>query len=114
MDVEILFAGVAVSDFPVSQSWYERFFARRADVIAHETEVMWQVTEHGWLYIVRDAAHAGSRLAAMAVSDIEKATSELGARGVAIGPIEPEGEAGRKAVARDPDGNSIAIIEVTR
>jgi hypothetical protein len=31
---------------------------------------------------------------------------------VTIGPIEREGDAGRKAVALDPDGSSIAIIEV--
>jgi hypothetical protein len=49
----------------------------------------------------------------MAVSDIERASTELAGRGIAIGPIEPEGDAGRKAVALDPDGNSISIIQVT-
>jgi predicted enzyme related to lactoylglutathione lyase len=48
----------------------------------------------------------------MAVSDIEEAASALEARGVATGPIEQEGEAGRKALVRDPDGNTIAIVEV--
>jgi predicted enzyme related to lactoylglutathione lyase len=113
MDADVLFAGVAVSDFRVAQAWYERFFARPADVVAHEEEVMWQVTDRGWLYIVRDADHAGHGIVAMAVPDIEGATSALQARGVPAGPIEPEGDAGRKAVVLDPDGNSIAIIEVT-
>jgi predicted enzyme related to lactoylglutathione lyase len=49
----------------------------------------------------------------VAVPDIEEAASALAARGVPTGPIAPEGDAGRKAVVRDPDGNSIAIIEVT-
>ena len=112
MDVEVLFSGMAVSDFAASQAWYERFLARPADVIAHENEVMWRVTDTGWLYIVRDTDHAGNGIVAMAVSDIEAATSALAARDVLTGPIEPEGDAGRKAVARDPDGNEIAIIEV--
>jgi predicted enzyme related to lactoylglutathione lyase len=112
MDVDVLFAGIPVSDFRAAQAWYERFFARPADVVAHENEVMWQVTDRGWLYIVRDADHAGNTIVAMAVRDIEEATSALEARGVRIGPTEPEGDAGRKAVALDPDGNSIAIIEV--
>jgi hypothetical protein len=48
----------------------------------------------------------------IAVSDIEEARAALSARAVALGPTEKEGDAGRKAVAFDPDGNSIAIIEV--
>jgi predicted enzyme related to lactoylglutathione lyase len=113
MNVDVLFVGAAVSDFTVARAWYERFFDRTADVVAHEAEVMWQVTERGWLYILRDASHAGNSIVTLAVSDIEGASSGLSARGIAIGPIEEEGDAGRKAVALDPDGNSIAIIEVT-
>ncbi len=63
---------------------------------------MWQVTEHGWLYIVRDADHAGNSIVAMAVPDIEAVAAVLEARGVTIGPIEREGDAGRKAVGLDP------------
>jgi predicted enzyme related to lactoylglutathione lyase len=74
---------------------------------------MWHVTDRGWLYIVRDADHAGSSIVTMAVPDIEGAAAALAARGVTTGPIEREGDAGRKAVVLDPDGNSIAIIEVT-
>ncbi|HUI25427.1 MAG TPA: VOC family protein [Candidatus Kryptonia bacterium] len=112
MDVDVLFVGVAVNDFNAARAWYERFFDRTADVVAHETEVMWQITERAWLYILRDVAHAGNSIVTMAVPDIEAATSALKVRSIAIGAIEPEGDAGRKAVALDPDGNSIAIIEV--
>jgi hypothetical protein len=48
----------------------------------------------------------------MAVSNVEEATSALEARGIATGPIESEGRAGQKAVVLDPEGNSIAFIEV--
>lgn len=112
MDVDVLFAGIAVTDFEKAQAWYEGFFGRAPDIVATHEEVMWQLTGAGWLYIVRDTQHAGNSIVAMAVSGIEEATSALEARGVATGPIEREGEAGRKALVRDPDGNSIAIIEV--
>jgi len=112
MNVDVLFADVAVTDFEAAQAWYERFFGRAPDVVAHDEEVMWRVTGGGWLYIVRDTPHAGNSIVAMAVPDIETATSALRARGVATGTIEREGDAGRKALVRDPDGNSIAIIEV--
>ena len=112
MDVDVLFVGIPVSDFTAAQAWYERFFARAADVVAHETEVMWQVAGCGWLYIVRDADHAGNSIVAMAVPDIEQAVAALAARGVTTGPVQPQGDAGRKAVVLDPDGNSLAAIEV--
>src|SRR5580704_13066952 len=105
MDVSVLFSGIAVSDFEEAQAWYRRFFGRAPDIVANDAEVMWQVSAAGWLYIVRDVPHAGNSIAAMAVSKIEEATSELEARGVATGPIEQVGQAGRKALVRDPDGN---------
>jgi hypothetical protein len=70
------------------------------------------VTGGGWLYIVRDAERAGRTTVAMAVSDINKVTAGLEARGVTTGPIQEQGHPGWKAVVPDPDGNSIEIIEV--
>jgi predicted enzyme related to lactoylglutathione lyase len=113
IDVDVLFAGIPVREFGSARDWYERFFGRPADVIAHDTEVMWRVSDHGWLYIVQDPGHAGSSLTAMAVSDIEVTLSGLAARGVAAGQIEAQGDAAQKAVVSDPDGNTIAIIQVT-
>jgi catechol 2,3-dioxygenase-like lactoylglutathione lyase family enzyme len=113
MKVDVLFACVPVSDFEASLAWYERLFARPPDVIAHEHEVMWQVTDRGWLYIVLDATEAGRSTVSVAVSDIQAATSELEDRGISCGRIERQGSAGRKCVVPDPDGNSIAILEVS-
>ncbi len=45
MDFDVLFTGRVVSDFEVANAWYECFFARPADVVAHESEVMWQVPD---------------------------------------------------------------------
>lgn len=112
MHFEVLFTGIPVSDFKASRAWYERFFGRPADIVAHEEEVMWRVTDGGWLYIVSDTDRAGKSIAALAVADIEDVTSSLEAHGIATGPIEPAGEASRKAVVLDPDGNAIAVIQV--
>jgi predicted enzyme related to lactoylglutathione lyase len=113
MDVDVLFVGVAVSDFDAARAWYERLFDRTADIVAHEAEEMWQVTDRGWLYIRRDVLRSGNAIVTMAVSDLERTSSTLKARGIAIEPIEREGDAGRKAVALDPDGNAVAFIEVS-
>jgi predicted enzyme related to lactoylglutathione lyase len=112
MDSDVLFSGVPVGDFKVSQAWYERFFGRAADIVAHDAEVMWRVSDGGWLYILRDPVRAGNGIVTIAVSDIEATTSALEEQGIAIGPIKPEGDSGRKAIAIDPDGNSVAIIQV--
>jgi catechol 2,3-dioxygenase-like lactoylglutathione lyase family enzyme len=112
MDFDVLFTGVPVSDFQAAQDWYERFFGRPPDIVAHELEVMWRVTDGGWLYILRDPERAGNGIVAIAVPDIEHATAALEARGVATGSINSEGDAGQKAVMLDPDGNSVAIIQV--
>ncbi len=113
MNLDVLFAGIPVSDFPAAQAWYEGFFGRPADVVAHDEEVMWQVTGAGWLYIVSDPERAGNSIVAMAVPAIEATIAALEARGVTTGLIVQQGDAGRKAVVRDPDGNSIAIIQVS-
>ncbi len=80
--------------------------------MAADEEVLWKVTDTGWVYAVGDALRAGNALVALAVPDLDHMISVLKERGVAIGPATPEGDAGRKATAIDLDGNSIAFIEV--
>jgi predicted enzyme related to lactoylglutathione lyase len=108
---EKLFAGVAVSDVQAVQSWYERFFGRRPDVIAHEQEVLWEAAT-GWVYVVQDDARAGRSLLALLVGDLDAEVAALTERGIAVGPAEPQGGGARKAVTIDPDGNNVALIEV--
>jgi glyoxylase I family protein len=112
MKVDVLFVGMRVRDFAMANAWYQRFFARPADIVADDEEVMWQLTDGGWLYIVREGDPGGG-LAALAVPDLEAAVAELAARDVVAGPIESEDDAGRKSIVIDPDGNSLALVEVT-
>jgi predicted enzyme related to lactoylglutathione lyase len=111
--MELLFAGLAVADFPGAVEWYGRLFGRDADVVAHDTEVMWRVSDSGWLYVVGDAARAGRGLVAISVADLEETVTDLASRGIRSGPIEADGDAGRKAVVTDPEGNAIAFISIT-
>src|SRR4051794_3860327 len=111
MQIDAVFAGIAVSDFEAARRWYERFFDRRADVVAHETEQMWQASANGWIYIVGDRDHAGHSIVGIAVPDIEDALAALRERDIRSGPIERQAGNARKAVVVDPEGNSIGIIE---
>ena len=111
MDVEVAFTGIAVSGITAARAFYDRIFGRGPDIVASDDEVMWRLTDSAWLYVLVDHARAGSCLVTMAVEDLDAALAELGVRSVAAEQVE-EMDAGRKATLRDPDGNTLAIIEV--
>jgi predicted enzyme related to lactoylglutathione lyase len=110
--LEVLFAGVPVRDFSAATEWYRQFFGKEPDVIAHDHEVLWKLTDSGWLYVVQDGDRAGRSLVAISVPDLDAAITELQSRGLSASSITREGDAARKATFEDPDGNSIALIEV--
>jgi predicted enzyme related to lactoylglutathione lyase len=112
MDASVLFAGIPVADFTEARRWYEQLFGRPPDVVAHDEEVMWQVAGSGWLYVLRAPERAGRSIVAIAVADIDETVASLAARGVPSGPVEPEGDAGRKAVLFDPAGNRVELLEI--
>ncbi|MGH8981986.1 MAG: VOC family protein [Acidimicrobiales bacterium] len=113
VEYHVLFAGISVGDFDAGIEWYERFFGRPPDVVAHDEEVMWHVTSDGWLYVMRDPARAGSATVAIAVPSLAEALRRLEASGVSAGEVEHVGDTARKAVVRDPEGNSISLVEVS-
>jgi predicted enzyme related to lactoylglutathione lyase len=112
-DVDIMFAGVAVADFGAAAAWYGQLFGRPADIIVNDHEVMWRFADAAWLYVVADPGRAGRALVALCVADLDKAVAEIGGRGIASGPIEIIGTAGRKAPFTDADGNVVSFMEVT-
>jgi predicted enzyme related to lactoylglutathione lyase len=112
-EVGVLFAGVPVTDFAVAHAWYARLFGRPADIVVHDTEVMWRFADAAWLYVVADAQRAGHALVSMAVPDLDQAMADFGTRGISAGPVEIVGEAGRKASVTDADGNRVSFIQVS-
>jgi predicted enzyme related to lactoylglutathione lyase len=113
MRMDVLFSAMAVSGLASSADWYGRLFGRVPDILVNDDEVMWRVAEGGWLYVVVDLERAGKSVATIAVPDLDAAIAELAARSITTGPVEVVGEAGRKAFAVDPDGNEIALIQVS-
>ncbi len=109
MTINLLFAGVAVADYDAALAWYQRFFGRAPDVIVTEHEAMWQVTKSGWVYVVGDAARAGTALLTLLVDDLDAHVAELRARGLEPSAIETAPGLYRKAVLNDPEGNMISL-----
>jgi predicted enzyme related to lactoylglutathione lyase len=112
IDINLLFAAVPVRDFDAATAWYATLFGRPADVPVKADEVMWKITETAWLYVLQDDERAGRTVVTVAVPDLDHAGAQISARGVAPGPIQTIGTAGRKAPFTDADGNTIAYIEV--
>jgi predicted enzyme related to lactoylglutathione lyase len=111
MPITEAFAGIAVADYDAALPWYERLLGRAPDMIPKEREAVWQLTQGGWMYVVVDAARAGTALLTLLVDDLEAHVAALAARGLATGPVETVPGVVRRAVITDPDGNTITFGE---
>jgi catechol 2,3-dioxygenase-like lactoylglutathione lyase family enzyme len=104
-----LFAGIRVSDFETARSWYERLFGAEPAFLAHETEAVWELAEHRYVFVVEAAEGAGGALHTIFSDDLDELVADIASRG-----IEPDervtypGKA-RKAIYRDADGNEIGF-----
>ncbi|MFF0227246.1 VOC family protein [Streptomyces sp. NPDC004629] len=104
-----LFAGVPVNDHAAALDWYERLFGTPPTFAASDTESVWQLAEHRFVYVEQQPGRAGHALHTVLVDDFDARIAAIAARG--LRPVQrttyPNGM--RKAVYRDPDGNEISI-----
>jgi hypothetical protein len=110
--IEVAFTGIPVTDLNHGRDFFERLLGKPPDVLVNENEVMWQVAEAAWLYVVVDPPRAGQALAAVSVPDLDGALEELASKGIEPSVVEQIGPGTRKATMLDPDGNTVAVIEV--
>ena len=68
MRADHVFAGIPVADYAAARPWYERLAGRAPDMVPHDHEAVWQLTDTGWLYIVEDAERAGRALVTLLVT----------------------------------------------
>lgn len=107
-----VFIGVTVSELAVSERWYQRFFDRAPDVLVSVDEVMWQLNEQSWLFIVQDESAERSANLVLAADDLTRALEDLARRGIEPRELEVIEGAGRKAYFRDPDDNELVLAEI--
>jgi predicted enzyme related to lactoylglutathione lyase len=108
---EYVFGGLAVRDIGPAREWYERLFGRSPDLVPHEGEVCWNLTETGWIYVVEDRERAGHGLFTALVDDVDGFLGEISARGIEPGDREDMPGKARTAHFVDPDGNRIQIAQ---
>jgi hypothetical protein len=103
-----LFAGIAVVDYPAALAWYERLFGAPPAFHPHDTEAVWEVAEHRYLYVVREPEHAGHARHTLFVSDLDAVVAGIAERGISPARQETYDNGVRKISYRDPDDNEVA------
>jgi hypothetical protein len=104
-----LFAGIRVSDFERAKAWYVRLLGTEPSFFPHETEAVWQITEHGSIYIVEVAEGAGGCVNTIVAGDFDERVAAMAARGIEPDERETYSNGVRKAIYHDADGNEIGF-----
>jgi catechol 2,3-dioxygenase-like lactoylglutathione lyase family enzyme len=104
-----LFAGVAVSDLQRAVSWFDRFFGEAESFEPNDTERVWTVSEHRYLYVELEPEHAGHAMVTLFVDDFDGFVDAVAQRGIKPQTMETYRNGVRKAIYRDPDGNEVGV-----
>jgi hypothetical protein len=104
-----LFAGIPVANHAASLNWYGRLLGYPPSFFPHDTEAVWELAEHRYLYIVQQPEHAGHARHTLFVDDVDALVAQMSERG--LNPMQEETYSNgvRKITYRDPDGNEIGF-----
>ncbi len=104
-----LFAGIPVADYAAARSWYERLLGSEPTFFPDDTEAVWELAEHRYVYIVQQLEHAGHARHTLFVTDLDALVAQIAERG--LDPVQRETYSNgvRKITYRDLDGNEIGF-----
>ena len=104
-----LFAGLPVADYERAVAWYERLLGSGPSFLPNDTEAVWEVAEHRFLYIEVRPEHAGHAMHTLFVDDFDERVRQIADRGIEPAQRETYENGVRKWTYRDPDGNEIGF-----
>lgn len=104
-----LFAGIPVSDYERALTWYQRLLGSEPSFIPNETEAVWELAEHRYVYIEVRPESAGRAHQTIFVDDLDSWVREISGRGIEPAERETYDNGVRKTTYRDPDGNEFGI-----
>ena len=104
-----LFAGIPVSDYGAALKWYEQLLGYPPTFFPHDTEAVWELAEHRYVYIVEQPEHAGHVSHTLFVDDLNKIVAQIATRGLDPTKRETYPNSVCKIIYRDPDGNEIGF-----
>jgi hypothetical protein len=104
-----LFAGIPVSTLAVGLAWYERLFGAPPSFFPNDTEAVWELAEHRYVFVEQRPEHAGHARHLVFVDDLDQRVAENADRGLMPAARETYPNGVRKVAYRDPDGNEFAF-----
>ena len=104
-----LFAGVPVADSARALKWYEQLLGSPPAFFPHDTEAVWELAEHRYLYIVQQVEDAGHARLTLFVGDLDELIGQIADRGLEPAKRENYSNGARKITYRDADGNEIGF-----
>lgn len=104
-----LFAGIPVTSYVKARKWYERLLGSPPTFLPHDTEAVWELARHRYVYVVEQPEHAGHARLTVFVEDLDAAVAGIGERGLESTAEESYPNGVRKISYRDPDGNEIGF-----
>ncbi len=104
-----LFAGIPVTDYAAALKWFERLLGYPPAFFPHDTEAVWQLAEHRYVYIVQQPEHAGHAIHTLFVNDLDAIVTQITNRGINPAKQETYANGVRKITYRDADGNEIGF-----
>jgi hypothetical protein len=104
-----LFAGIPVNDYRAALAWYEKLFGSTPTFFPHDTEAVWELAEHRFLFIVRQPDHAGHAMHTIFVDDLDARVARIAGRGIEPSKRETYRNGVRKVTYHEYDGNEIGF-----
>jgi predicted enzyme related to lactoylglutathione lyase len=104
-----LFAGLPVDNYTAALTWYERLLGSPPTFIPNDTEAVWELAEHRYLFIEQRPEHAGHAMHTVFVDDFDTLLAQIADRGIEPTKRETYSNGVRKAIFCDPDGNEIGF-----
>jgi predicted enzyme related to lactoylglutathione lyase len=103
----LLFAGIPVSNYSAVLAWYQQLLGDEPAFFPTETEAVWELAEHRYLYIEERVDRTGNAVVTMLVDDLDGVVSQIAARGIEPVKQETYENGVRKIIYNDPEGNEI-------
>jgi catechol 2,3-dioxygenase-like lactoylglutathione lyase family enzyme len=104
-----LFAGIPVADYDTALDWYQRLFGSPPVFLPNDSEAVWELAEHRYVYIEHRPERAGHALHTVFVDDLDPRVAGIAVRGVEPTSRETYANGVRKVTYHDPDGNEIGF-----
>ena len=104
-----LFAGIPVTNYTAALAWYVQLLGDQPSFLPHETEAVWELAEHRYIYIVQQPEHAGHARHTLFLDNLDALVAQIAKRGLEPTLRETYDNGVRKITYRDADGNEIGF-----